>query len=240
MITKPSNHIIKPRKTVKVSDLFIIWGAQTTPFWKTLFFKSRKEAFVMLLKQYVRFNRAAMAFQMWGLLRYKPGKNTCGMAILLFSLACMLGYNSAHVPDLLKPLAIFAIPVLVYTKTPEELYELVFIDIESQLLLMYSGLFTLSVLINLVLITLEKSNLSDSKRGESWIVFLFSKFMSVNPFFIRCYVEPVLYIGLGVFAWLQLGDGYFGSYMIFIALAEASQELLDKSFQSHIESVSKI
>lgn len=240
MITEPSNHIIKPRKTVKVSDLFIIWGAQTTPFWKTLFFKSSKEAFVMLLKQYMRFNRATMAFQMWGVLRYKPGKNTCGLAVLLFSLGCMLGYNSTHVPDLLKPLSIFAIPFLVYAKTPEELYELLFIETESQLLLIYSGLFTLSVLIHLVMITLGKSNESDSKRGESWIVLLFSRFMSVNPFFIRCYVEPSLYIGLGLCAWLYMGDGYFGSYMVFIALAEASQELLDKSFQSHIESVSKI
>ncbi len=239
MITKKSNHNIKPRKTVKVSDQAIIWGAYTTSFWKTFLYKSWGETLLLFLKQYIRFNKASLAFLFWGVLRFKPGIQTTGCILTIFSVSFVLSYNSTHVPILLKPLAAFCVPLLPFFKTWDELYRLVFIDIKSQFLLIYTGLFIATAFIHLVMIWLGKSNPGVTKRGNSLLVLGLSKCMRVNEFVICALIEPLIAVGIGLAAWKLAGDVYFGVFMILIALAETSQQILDKSFQTHTQSVLK-
>ncbi|MCG8640006.1 MAG: hypothetical protein MI862_09720 [Desulfobacterales bacterium] len=226
-----------PRKTVKVSDGEIIVGAHTTPFWKTLIYKPWSETILLLLKQYFRFNKAMMAFLHWSVFHYKPGSQTMGIILIIFSLSFLLGFNSVHVPALLKPFALFIVPILPFFKTFDELYRLAVTDVESQFLLIYTGLFTLKSAFDLVTIWSGAGNPSLSKRGNSWIALGFSKFMSVNEFVICAFVEPLIAIGIGLAAWKYAGDIHFCVFMIATALAESAQQIFDKAFQTHTQSI---
>ena len=239
MITKKSNHNIKPRKTVKISDAAILWGAYKTSFWKTLLYKSSNETFLLLFKQYVRFNKAVLASMLWLPFRFKAGSQTMGILSMVCALGFLLSYNSVHVPVLLKPLAIFIIPLLPFFKTSEELYSLTFLEIHSHYVLIYTGLFVVSGSIHLILIWFGYSDKSLTKRGNSWIVWILSRWMPVNEFLICGLIEPIIAITVGVLVWKNTGDVHFAILMLLIAVAEAAQQLLDKSYQLHTESILK-
>ena len=237
MITEQSNHNIKPRKTVKISDAAIIWGAYTTLFWKTLLYKSWSETFLLFIRQYLRFNKAILASLFWSPFRFKAGSQTIGLISMIFAASFLLSYNSVHVPILLKPLATFCVPFSPFFKTQEELYQLLFVDIHSQFLLIYTGMFIVSACIHLIMIWLGKSNPSLTKRGNSWLVLGLSRLMPVNEFVICALVEPLIVVGIGFAAWKYAGDVHFLVFMILIALAETAQQLLDKSYQTHMQSI---
>lgn len=237
MITNESNINIKPRATIKVGDLAIIHGATQTQFWKTLFNKHWTEFMILALRQYLRFNRAMMGFQMWSVFRFNPGYQTTGILLTLASLCFLLSFNSVHVPIWLKPFAMFAVPFVPFFKSPEEIYQLVMTDVESQFLLIYTGLFTLTSVAHLFTIWIARGNNSITKRGESWIGFSLSRLMKVDEFVICGLLEPLITIGIGIAAWKLVGDLHFGVFMLLIALSEASQQILDKSYQAHTESI---
>lgn len=231
MITEQSNREYSSRTTVKVGDLAIIHGAITTSFWKTLFQKRWRKTLLLVVMQWICFSRAIMAFQMWALLRYKPGGQTMGIVSILASLCFGLAFNSTAIPSMLAPLAIFAAPFLPIYMSPDELFAMVFIDIQSPALLIYQGIFLLASLIHLNKIWFGRSNESLSKRGDSWIYAWLAKRRPINEFFICGVVEPGLIMGLGALAWGCFDDQCFGLYLILIASAEAIQQILDKAHQ---------
>ena len=240
MITQKSNHSITPRKTVKISDASIIVAAvYLTQFWKTLLYKSWKETLLLLVRYYFRFNKAIHAMLFWSPIRCRAGNGTIGILAIVFGVSLLLSCNSTNVPVLLKPFAAFCVPIVPFFKTQDELYQLVFTQIHSHYLLIYTGLFIISGCIHLVLIWFGLSNPSQTKRGNSLIVLVFSRWMPVNEFLICGLVEPLLGIGLGFVAWYYAEDMYFGILMILIALAEASQQFIDKAYQMHTQSVLK-
>jgi len=238
MITEESNINIKPRSTLKIGDLAVIHAAVTTKnkFWNTLFYKHWSEFAVLCLRQYFRFNRAIMASQLWSVFRFNPGFQTMGLLSTLASICCLLSYNSSNVVDWLKPLSIFIIPFMPFFESPEGLYQLAVIDIESPLLLAYTGLFILSSLFHLVTIWIGRGNKSITKRGESWIGLALSKYMKVDEFLIGM-LEVLIVIAMGLSAWKWAGDVHFSIYMLLISLSEASQLILDKAHQAHTQSI---
>ena len=137
-----------------------------------------------------------MAFQMWSVFRFKPGYQTMGIILILCSFCFLISLNSTHIHPLLKPFGMFAIPFMPFLNSPEELYELVVVDVESQYLLIYTALFTLTSIVHLFTIWI-KGNKSITKRGESWIGLGLSKFMPVNEFVICGLLEPLIMMGLG-------------------------------------------
>jgi uncharacterized Tic20 family protein len=239
MITSESNRKSSSRNTVKISDLAIIFGATTTSFWKTLFYKTWDEFALLCLKQYFRFNRALSAFQMWCVFRVKPGYQTMGVLVILASLGFQIGYNSTNVANIFKPFGMFFGPPLIFFKTRDQLYELIFIDIESKVLLVYTIVFTLCSLTHLIMIWAGKGNKSITKRGESLIVKGLSKYMRVDEFIICGLLEPLLFIALGFASWKLADDIHFFGFTLFTGLSELSQQVLDRAFQADRDSIVK-
>ncbi|MEQ9230552.1 MAG: hypothetical protein RIF46_07700 [Cyclobacteriaceae bacterium] len=239
MITDNSDLKITPRKTVKVSDLEIIHGAVTTKFWHTFLYKHWSEFVVLSLRQYFRFNRAMMASLHWCVFRFKPGSHTMGSMSIGAALSFCFSLNSTHVPILFKPFAAFVVPFLPFFKTQEELYRLVVVDVESQFVLIYTGVFLIASLVHVVIIWIGKSNPSLSKRGESWIALGLSKWMKVDEFVISGIFEPLISVCIGVALLKFSGDVYGCVFMVLIGVSEATQQILDKAHQSHIESIIK-
>ena len=240
MITQKSNHDIKPRKTLKISDLSILWSIKDSDFPKDFFKRTWVESFILLVRKYLRFDNAARAFQFWMVFRGKPGKKTFGLIVLFYCLVTGIAYNSIHVPYYLKPFVGIIVPFVPFFKSWEEIHTLVFVDIESPFLTLYLMLLTILTCMRLALSWLGDSNLSDTKRGESFIVRLLSKYRKVNEFFICIVVETIIGIGIGFVFWHYLNDPYLGAYMIYITLSETYQGIMDKAYQSHIESLLKI
>ncbi|MDW3210280.1 MAG: hypothetical protein R8N23_10460 [Reichenbachiella sp.] len=236
MITDKSNRDMQVRKTLKISDNAIIWGAYTSPFWETFFNKHWEKTCLLLLKQYARFNKAMLATMHWCLFRFKAGSQTIGILAICSALSFSLSFNSTHVPILLKPLAMFLVPVLPFFKTPSELYQLAFIDVESKFLLVYTGLFTLTSLTHLIAVWIGKGNSSLTMRGQSWIGLGLSKFLPVNEFLCSL-LDFAIAVGIGIAAWKYVGDAHFGIFMISTASAELAQQVLDRSYQAHTRSI---
>ncbi|MDW3191259.1 MAG: hypothetical protein R8G66_02810 [Cytophagales bacterium] len=234
--SKSSSH----RKTVKISDHAIVWGGYSSGFSKMLFQKTWDEFITWLVWLVLRFNKAVSAMQMWCVARFKPGSQTLGITAFAYAWGFAVGYNSMQIHWVFKPFSALIIPFMLFGKSWPEIYQFLAVNVESQLLAGYIVLFSLCCLIHIVMIWMGKgSDGSMSRRGQSWIGLALSKFMSVNEFFICGIVEPLIYICVGVSAWYYLHDGYFGSYMIIIALAEASQQILDKAYDEHTKSVLK-
>ena len=156
--------------------------------------------------------------------------------LILVSVCFLIGYNNANVPTLLKPVAGFAVPFWVYSKSWDGLYQLVVVDVESKFLLVYSGLFVLSALTHLVMIWIGRSNSSLTIRGEGWIGLGLSKLIPVNEF-VSNLLDFAVAAGIGVAAWKFAGDVHFGVFMISTASAELAQTILDHSYRSHTRSI---
>ncbi len=238
MITEQSNRKITPRSTMKVGDLAIIYALFHGKLWHTFVNEHWSKFLGLILKGYLRFTRAMLAFQLWSIFRYKPGYQTMGILLLVASVCFLLGYNSAHVPELLKPVAFLIVPFVPFFAAPEELYNMVFVDIESEYMLIYSGIFTLSSLAHLVTVWIA-GNSSITKRGESWIALGSSKFMKVNEYVICGLLEPLIVVAIGLTAWKLGEDLHFGIFLFLIAFSEAVQQLLDKALQAEKESTLK-
>ena len=235
MITEESNRKITPRATMKVGDLAIIHALFQGKVWHTFFNEHWSKFVGLVLKGYLRFTRAMLAFQLWSIFRYKPGYQTTGILLVVASVCFLLGYNSAHVPELLKPFAFLIVP---FFAAPEELHNMVFVDIESEYMLIYSGIFTLSSLAHLVTIWVG-GNSSITKRGESWIALGLSKFMKVNEYVICGLLEPSIVTGIGLAVWKLGDDLHFAVFLFLIAFSEAVQQLFDKALQAEKESTLK-
>ena len=236
MITEQSNVNIKPNATLKIGDLAIIHAFTKTKVFDVLFRKQWTKFIILCLGQYLRFSRAILAFQHWSVFRFNPGFQTMGILAISASLCFLLSFNSTHVEPWAKPLAIFIVPFVPFFKTQEELYDLVIIDIESQSLLVYTGLYLLASIAHLFTIWISRGNNKITRRGVNWIGFLLSKHMKVDEFVINLFTV-LISIGIGLIAWRWGNDIHFGIYMGIIAIAEASQLVLDKAYQAHTQSI---
>lgn len=241
MISEESTTCSMRRKTVKVSDQAIVWGMYSAPYKKKLLQSSWEEFVAWVLWLVIRFNKATIALQMWSVLRFKPGSQTIGLLSFTWALSFVIGFNSTEIHWLLKPLSALITPFLIIGKSWDWIYELIFVSCESKFLMIYTILFGISGLVHIIILWVGIDSMSSmSQRGQSWIGLGLSYLIPVNEFVICGIIEPLIVIGLGVCAWHYYDDVYFGIYMISIALAEGSQQILDKAYHEHTKSILKV
>ena len=184
-------------------------------------------------------NGVILSYGLIGLTRYKHG--SC-LGLTVFFLSTLLIYNSAKLWPL-TPVAIFSIPFLPIFNSLDDLVNLLFINIRSQNLLIYGGVFALVSLTNTVMNWLGFQNKSHTTRGVSWLYLLFDKLLSryipVSEFFICCFVEPVLAIGAGIYLWRSGIDATFGSFLILMGTNEIVFQLIEHSHRVRVQTFLK-
>ena len=243
MITSKTNHDFKPKKARKLGDMALMYGAMNTPFWGLLFFKP-KAALWLIAGQFLRANAVILSYGLTAITRFKYTSMTAGLGLTVSFLCIVLAYNSIYVWKVFTVFVAFAVPFFpIWTETTD-LYRLVFVDIHSQGLLIYTGVFTLASLTHTVMIYAGKGNQHISKRGESWLYLLLDKLLSryipVSEFFICCFVETSLAVGAGLLLWSSGIDPYFGALLILMGANEVLLQLVDKSHQIiHVQTILK-
>lgn len=237
--TQASNREISQRKTVKISDLAIIYGALNSKVWHYFFTKKWPKIIDLAAIYFFRFSRAIIAVAYSCPIRYKLGSQTFGIIAFIAVMGTCLGYNSTNIHPVLKPFSMFITPFLMWGKTQQELYVFVFEDIESEFLLVFSGLIALNGIIHLFMIWLGKGNASMSKRGNSYLVWFLSKYMKVNEYFIIGILEPVLFVGIAAFLWLECNDRYGAVFLGIATFSETLQQLFDQAHKEQLKSILK-
>ncbi|MBO6496603.1 MAG: hypothetical protein JJ978_13605 [Roseivirga sp.] len=236
MITDESNRNLPSRKGVKIGDFAIIHWAANGSLIKAFFNKTWLGFLLLCAKQYVRFSRALSALQMWSPFRYNPGYQTIGLLSIIASIGFQVGLNSTAVLDIFKPFGMFFIPVLICFKSPDEIYDFVWINVESQFLLGYTVLFTCFSAFHLITIW-TGGNKSLTKRGESLIMKALSKSIKLDEFVICGLIEPLLFIAIGFVAWKLADDALFFGFTLFTSLSEFSQQILDRTYKAERDSI---
>lgn len=237
--TQASNRDIAARKTVRISEFFIIYGFLNSKIWQYFFTDKWPKIFDLCLWYYFRFSRAIIALNYSVVIRYRFGKQTFGLLAYLTTISTCIGYNSLGIHPALKPFAMWITPILVWGKTKEELYVFLCEDIESQFLLVYSGFLILSGLVHLITIWIGKGNASISKRGDSYLVWLLSRRLKVNEFFIVAIVEPILFLGIGAILWIEFDDHYGAIFLAMATIGETIQQWIDQAHKEHLKSILK-
>ena len=218
------------RNTVKIGDLSIVlWIVNFSSLFKPNGYhkKSGLQHAGTLLGQWFRFDRAILASAHWSMWSIKPGSQTMGILSVAFVSLSIVGLNHSEIPIYLKPFSIIVVPIAMMRTDSFEWTFYWKYDYESAFLLWYSVVFTLISLVHLVMIWLDKGNQSMTKRGQSWLVLLLSKYMTVNEFFICGIVQPVICMLLGIFLLNQYDDTYACIFLCVTSLAEASQQMVD-------------
>ncbi len=242
MITSHSNQSdIKPKRARLLGDAALIRGLVESRIPKLILLNTG-EAFYQICRQYVRANGVILSFGISIIFRYRHGSLVSGIGLTVFFLSMLLVFNSTHLwTPALTPVAVFSIPFLPIWKSADDLYRLAFVDIHSQNLLIYAGLFTLASLTTTVMNWLGYGNKNLTKRGESWLFFLLDKLLSrhvkVSEFFVTCFLETGIAIGAGIYLCTYGGDPYFGAFLILMAVNEIILGLTEKSAQMHAQTI---
>lgn len=248
MITTPSSkNNFKTKHVRNFGDPALFFGCLNTPVVRLLIFNTKKGLW-LLFKQWKSFNTAVMAFCMTVIFRYRFGIKNCGLGLSLSAISFLLIYNSAEIPIICKPFALFILPFLIIWKDGEELYQMAFVDVHSQGLWIYTMMLTACSIGHVFMVYAGFGNSDLSKRGESWIYTLltwlqkkypktkYSK-INVSEYFICCYVEPIIVIVAGLVLWMYYEDRYFAVFCWLMVTCEILQQLTDKSYQIHQQSV---
>ncbi|MEQ8470037.1 MAG: hypothetical protein RIC35_02575 [Marinoscillum sp.] len=220
-------HEHRPRKFRRVGDLALIKGESETKLFKTLVFNPAQG----LWEIFVQFMQCNMLIQnacVFGCLRFKYSPMIWGIGITLAGTSLMLVYNSIHVWPIfsfLYPLA----PLVPIFWDWEIIKICVFDDIYSNAMFWHTVLF-LVISFAHTLTCYIGSEIS-SKRGNSLINALLSKFIRTNEIFISAVLEPVLVIGFGFIMWIGFEDYYYAIFLWIAAASEIWLQLVDKSHQ---------
>ena len=244
MITQNSNHDdLKPKKARKMSDMAVLHGAMNSKFWGLIFFKP-KVALWLVAGQFLKACPVILSYGLTSITRIKHGPMVGGGFTLTISfLGMALAYNSIYVWKAFTPFVALAIPFFPIWTGGDDLYRLAFVDIHSENLLIYAGVFTLASLVHTVMIYIGKGNSQVSKRGESLLYLLLVKLLPsrirVSEFFVCCFLETSIPIGAGIYLWASGNDPWFGGFLILIAANEIMLQLVDKSHQVYIQTLLK-
>ncbi|WP_408042344.1 hypothetical protein [Tenacibaculum litopenaei] len=239
MMTKASDRNFSSRKTVRISEMAIVYGMINSPIFKPRNKNNRENKFFLLLKQFFKFQRAVFAMIHGSVWMYKVGSQTLGFFAIAIAYCSIIGINSIHLASYWKPLAIGIVPVVVLIKPWDALLIYWKQDIASSFIFYYGIVFLVSATVHLVMTWLGKGNSSSTKRGESWLVLILSRYTRVNEYFICGIVEPLSSIGIGLLLWFEYRDLYGCIFMCVIGLSEGTQQLIDQSHKAHIDSILK-
>lgn len=226
---------IRLRKVKRYGDYFIFWGAYNYPWTRLIAYPSN--GLLQAIKIYSRFSVAMMAYSVSAFFRFRFGHGVTGVAMSVATINMLLGFNSNNILILFKPFMTFVNPVLPFFLSGEELYRFTFVEIHSKSLLIFTLLFSALTAIHTGMIYFKRGNEDASKRGESWIYALLSKFMLVNETFIQMIVEPALTILLGI-AFISWGqDLWAGVYFILAGASVAYQQAIDAAYNAFNKSI---
>nr|WKN34372.1 hypothetical protein K4G66_18510 [Tunicatimonas sp. TK19036] len=243
MITPKSSQKDYASKGVKkYGDMALIYGAIHSPVFQEIF-KGSDNMLFLLVKQWLHFVIASIAYSMSAVFRYRFGVQSCGIVLSLTTLTFACIFNTIHIISIQKPFAIFMLPFVLYGRTPDEFYQWIVIDIYSERLLLFMLVVAALSVIHVTVAYVGGGHSDVSKRGVSWIytilVWMFSKlrWIKINPFFIGCVIEPAIVIGCGVAIWTYWQDTYFAIWCWMMGGCELWQQLVDKSTSLHQQSI---
>ena len=230
----------KRRKIRKYGDSNIIYGAYTSPFWDLLVSKPN-QAIWSLFKWFIKFNTAMMAWSINAVTKTKHGPESCGFITYFVCLSALLAFQSIHIWLIFKPFVTFINPVLVFFIPSEDLYRLLFVDIHSNNLLIYTIIYAILGLFNVLMVYFRKGDEADTtKRGTSYLYILLNSHIRINEYVLSGLIGPIAIMGIGLGFWLFFGDIWMAAWMIWGGFCVAYQQTIDKTFELHQQSVFKI
>lgn len=232
MRTKESNNrTYEGRNTVLISDMAIIDGGIKSPLFKLHFEKKKAECIAKGLFQLIRFICACFAHMHWSVFRVRPGAQTIGLIVTGLNLSFLLSFNAQEIEGWHKLFSVFLTLVLIFQQPFEELVITFTENVESTPLLIYSGLYLLMAIVQIVMIWIGKGSASLSQRGHSILGLIISRWVKPHDYFLEGWIEPLLAIGLGYYFWAYHGDIHFALILWISAGCEWLQQLVDKSHQ---------
>lgn len=223
-----------PKRGRLLSDVALINSSRSSKFWKNLFFKP-KEALWMLLIQVIQSHVSLLAYGRNSVLKTMHGALSGGgivqgIAILSWGIA----YNSDMVWKLFSSFTgWFILPVYVWLQTPAELFDLVWVSIESKAMAIYLLLLTISIILNVGRSWTGNSNKSSvTSRGVSYSYLIVKRLTGPRysvPEFVINLMETLIIIGIGVYLFIMDIDPYFGFWLVAISFSEMQLLLAEKS-----------
>lgn len=220
------------RRVKLYGDLAVWHGFYSSKVWNMILYR-RDKLLPEILRTYFQFNTAMLAYSVNVIFRYRFGSQTTGLIMSIVTLSMLIGFNSNNIWIIFKPIMLFINPIIPFFKDGDDLYDLVFVEIHSMTLLVFTIIFTLATLMHTIMIYIGMGNAETTKRGDSWLYILISKYMPANETFIAMIVEPLISILIGV-AFFKWGDDkWAGVYFCLAGLAVFGQHMLDESQRAH-------
>ena len=237
MITSQSQRTdLIPKKARLVSDYALLNGFFHSQIWKLLFTKP-SEALYKLCIQFSQANNSLLAYGWTSVSRIKHGSMAGGGVIQMLLVCCfILALNSKLITwKVLSPFAAwFVVPAMPFFKTPDDLYQLAYVQVEGQALVIYGAVFLLASSVNIIISWLGFSNKSVTCRGIGYSYLLadrlFGKHIHVNEFAIYM-LECIAVAGIGSYLMVEKIDFFFGVWLITISLAEMRILIYEKTGQ---------
>jgi hypothetical protein len=227
MINRPTNRVVIPRFLPKYSDPDILRALMNGEFWKQLYLGDKK-AWWMIVKAIVLIKIEIIVLPVRMLLRMDFGYRTTGVTIFLITLTMLIAYNAAYLAGYLATFLPFVLPILVFFMPPDLLYEVLFVEIRSEGLLIFWMVYMVVSIIQLIRIYRTKDKQDDAtKRGNSLLYMLFFRNTGLSEGQIQLFIEPLLTSGIGYVLIATGVDIPFGIFLLAAGILLFLQELYD-------------
>ncbi|MEP1782122.1 hypothetical protein [Reichenbachiella sp.] len=236
MITSQSQHPdFKPKKSRLLSDWALINGCMHSTIFALLIGKPSR-AIVKLCLQFIQSNNSLIAYGWTSITRKDHGSMSGGGVVQMLGVCGLcLAYNSTLVWKIFSPLVgWFVVPLLPFIQTPDELYDLTFVQNESKALVVYLVIFILFSWVHIIKNWFGYAPKSTTSRGVGYLYLLldrlFGKHTHINEFavyFLECIVLGVV----GILLLIGNTDPYLGGWLLSMCLAELRILLYEKSAQ---------
>jgi len=236
MLTKESNQKFTPRKTRKYGDLQLFSGLVESKFW-ALSFNNQSALLDFLIGRYWKFQSVILSFFSTAFLRRNFGSHTIGLGFVLMSSVFLLCFNSVHIWKIFVPVFIWVVPFFPFWIELDQIYDLIFVEIRSTALLYFASFHLIAGLIHVGMIWFGQCNPDLTKRGESWVYTIMSRYIPTSEFFVCGIIEPTIVF---ITAWLIFKFGQDETYALLLALSAANEMFLqfnDKAHQAKYESI---
>lgn len=243
MINNKATHDdLRIRKVKKYGDTEIFISGYTSYIWN-LILHNHKLALRLILADYLRFQMAMGAWIENAFFRFGHGSSTTGLILSFCSFFWLLVFNSNNVWIIFKPVMTFIAPTVPLWSEADTLYRLVFVEIHSKSILIFSFVFLVVSLVHVGMIWGRKGEghsyrtsifdvggaRSATKRGQSWILVgltLLLKGRRVNEYMVCGIIEPAIASAVGYLFW-KAGDTWMATLLWYGAFSVAFQQLLD-------------
>ncbi len=219
------------RKVDRYGDLPILLQFFTNKNWMMLFSKrEQSKLWSILFSKYFKCCTAMSAYSVGALLRFRHGSQSRGLLMFTFTLSYILVFNSETVWIVFKPVMVPIAPLLPLFCDGDKIFKWGFEDIHSTGLLIYACTFAIASLTDIVFTWIGLGNSDLTKRGNSWIYILISKFTdTIDERLVQILIEPVIIAAIAFIPW-ALGDLAFAIFLWMGSISMFTQEALDEAW----------